>query len=115
MSGRSWRGCLSTLTRRLLTLPATLGPHPPADHPADRRIGPPTGRAGRSGRWCKFGPMAAERSSVRTAVIPAAGLGTRLLPATKSQPKEMVPVVDKPAIQYAVEEAAAAGIDDVLI
>jgi UTP--glucose-1-phosphate uridylyltransferase len=54
-------------------------------------------------------------SSVRCAVIPAAGLGTRLLPATKSQPKEMVPVVDKPAIQYAVEEAAAAGIDDVLI
>ena len=54
-------------------------------------------------------------SPVRCAVIPAAGLGTRLLPATKSQPKEMVPVVDKPAIQYAVEEAAAAGIEDVLI
>ncbi len=52
---------------------------------------------------------------VRTAVIPAAGLGTRLLPATKSLPKEMLPVVDKPAIQYAVEEAAAAGIDDVII
>jgi UTP--glucose-1-phosphate uridylyltransferase len=59
--------------------------------------------------------MPTDRSTVRTAVIPAAGLGTRLLPATKSQPKEMVPIVDKPAIQYAVEEAVAAGIDDVLI
>ena len=49
------------------------------------------------------------------AVIPAAGLGTRFLPATKAMPKEMLPVVDKPAIQYVVEEAVAAGIDDVLI
>ncbi|HAN23722.1 MAG: UTP--glucose-1-phosphate uridylyltransferase [Microbacterium sp.] len=49
------------------------------------------------------------------AVIPAAGLGTRFLPATKAMPKEMLPVVDKPAIQYVVEEAAGAGIDDVLI
>ena len=49
------------------------------------------------------------------AVIPAAGLGTRFLPATKAMPKEMLPVVDKPAIQYVVEEAAAAGIEDVLI
>lgn len=49
------------------------------------------------------------------AVIPAAGLGTRFLPATKAQPKEMIPVVDKPAIQYVVEEAAAAGLTDVLI
>ncbi|MGP6203421.1 UTP--glucose-1-phosphate uridylyltransferase GalU [Microbacterium sp. F2] len=49
------------------------------------------------------------------AVIPAAGLGTRFLPATKAMPKEMLPVVDKPAIQYVVEEAAAAGIQDVLI
>lgn len=54
-------------------------------------------------------------SSVRKAVIPAAGLGTRFLPATKAQPKEMLPVVDKPAIQYVVEEAVAAGIDDILI
>ncbi|HEV2809681.1 MAG TPA: UTP--glucose-1-phosphate uridylyltransferase GalU [Acidimicrobiales bacterium] len=52
---------------------------------------------------------------VRTAVIPAAGLGTRFLPATKAQPKEMLPVLDRPAIQYVVEEAAAAGLDDVLI
>ena len=52
---------------------------------------------------------------VRTAVIPAAGLGTRFLPATKAQPKEMLPVVDKPAIQYVVEEAVLAGIDDILI
>ncbi|MHA2136185.1 MAG: UTP--glucose-1-phosphate uridylyltransferase [Candidatus Thorarchaeota archaeon] len=49
------------------------------------------------------------------AVIPAAGLGTRLLPATKAQPKEMLPVVDKPAIQYVVEEAVASGIRDILI
>ncbi len=54
-------------------------------------------------------------SSVRKAVIPAAGLGTRFLPATKATPKEMLPVVDKPAIQYVVEEAVAAGLDDVLM
>lgn len=54
-------------------------------------------------------------SDVRCAVIPAAGLGTRFLPATKAQPKEMLPVVDKPAIQYVVEEAVQAGIDDILI
>jgi UTP--glucose-1-phosphate uridylyltransferase len=54
-------------------------------------------------------------SNVRKAVIPAAGLGTRFLPATKAQPKEMLPVVDTPAIQYVVEEAVAAGIDDILI
>jgi UTP--glucose-1-phosphate uridylyltransferase len=52
---------------------------------------------------------------VRKAVIPAAGLGTRFLPATKAQPKEMLPVVDKPAIQYVVEEACRAGIEDILI
>ncbi len=52
---------------------------------------------------------------VTKAVIPAAGLGTRFLPATKAQPKEMLPVVDRPAIQYVVEEAVAAGIDDILI
>lgn len=52
---------------------------------------------------------------VRTAVIPAAGLGTRFLPATKAVPKEMIPVVDRPAIQWVVEEAVGAGIDDVLI
>lgn len=54
-------------------------------------------------------------SRVRTAVIPAAGLGTRFLPASKAIPKEMVPVVDKPTIQYIVEECVAAGIEDVLI
>ena len=54
-------------------------------------------------------------NAVRKAVIPAAGLGTRFLPATKAQPKEMLPVVDKPAIQYVVEEAVRAGIDDILI
>jgi UTP--glucose-1-phosphate uridylyltransferase len=53
--------------------------------------------------------------SVTKAVIPAAGLGTRFLPATKAQPKEMLPVVDRPAIQYVVEEAVRAGITDILI
>jgi UTP--glucose-1-phosphate uridylyltransferase len=52
---------------------------------------------------------------IRKAVIPAAGLGTRFLPATKATPKEMLPVIDKPAIQYVVEEASAAGLDDVLM
>lgn len=52
---------------------------------------------------------------VRTAVIPAAGLGTRFLPATKSVPKEMLTVVDRPSIQWVVEEAVAAGIDDIVI
>ena len=51
----------------------------------------------------------------RKAVIPAAGLGTRFLPATKAQPKEMLPLVDKPAIQYVVEEAVMAGIEDILL
>jgi UTP-glucose-1-phosphate uridylyltransferase len=49
------------------------------------------------------------------AVIPAAGLGTRFLPATKAQPKEMLPIVDKPAIQFVVEEAINSGIDDIII
>lgn len=52
---------------------------------------------------------------VTKAVIPAAGLGTRFLPATKATPKEMLPVVDRPAIQYVVEEAVAAGLDDILM
>jgi UTP--glucose-1-phosphate uridylyltransferase len=55
------------------------------------------------------------RPVVRKAVIPAAGLGTRFLPATKAQPKEMLPLVDKPAIQYVVEEAVRAGLRDILI
>src|SRR6516164_4594801 len=53
--------------------------------------------------------------AVTKAVIPAAGLGTRFLPATKATPKEMLPVVDKPAIQYVVEEAVSAGLDDILL
>ena len=52
---------------------------------------------------------------IRKAVIPAAGLGTRFLPATKAQPKEMLPIVDKPAIQYIVEEAVQSGIESILI
>lgn len=56
-----------------------------------------------------------EYKRVRKAIIPAAGLGTRFLPATKALPKEMIPIVDKPAIQYIVEEALAAGIEELLI
>ncbi len=51
----------------------------------------------------------------RKAVVPAAGLGTRLLPATKAQPKEMLPIVDRPAIQYIIEEAVSAGLEDILV
>jgi UTP-glucose-1-phosphate uridylyltransferase len=54
-------------------------------------------------------------SRVRKAVFPAAGLGTRFLPATKAQPKEMLPLVDKPIIQYGVEEAVASGIDTIIL
>ena len=54
-------------------------------------------------------------SAIRKAVFPAAGLGTRFLPATKAQPKEMLPVVDKPIIQYGVEEAVASGIDQIIV
>jgi UTP--glucose-1-phosphate uridylyltransferase len=62
------------------------------------------------------GPGTATRGlAVTKAVIPAAGLGTRFLPATKATPKEMLPVVDKPAIQYVVEEAVSAGLGDVLL
>src|SRR5262249_12114770 len=61
-------------------------------------------------RGCSKG---VSRMRVRTAVFPAAGLATRFLPATKAQPKEMLPLVDKPMIQYVVEEAVAAGLDRV--
>ena len=54
-------------------------------------------------------------AKIRKAVIPAAGFGTRFLPQTKAMPKEMLPIVDKPVIQYVVEEAAAAGIEDVVV
>ena len=69
---------------------------------------------------CPSGEDALQRKEiilmkVRKAVIPAAGLGTRMLPATKTVPKEMLPLVDKPAIQYIIEEAAEAGIEDILI
>src|SRR5687768_3527775 len=54
-------------------------------------------------------------SAIRKAVFPAAGLGTRFLPATKAQPKEMLPLVDKPIIQYGVEEAVASGVDNIIL
>src|SRR5262245_1983505 len=71
-------------------------------HPAERTAAPRRGGSG-------------DRRPVTKAVIPAAGLGTRFLPVTKSQPKEMLPIVDKPAIQYVVEEAVAAGLVDILV
>jgi UTP--glucose-1-phosphate uridylyltransferase len=52
---------------------------------------------------------------IHKAIIPAAGLGTRFLPATKAQPKEMLPVVDKPTLQYIIEEAVESGIKEILI
>ena len=55
------------------------------------------------------------KKKIRKAVIPAGGLGTRFLPATKAQPKEMLPIVDKPTIQYIIEEAVASGIEEILI
>ena len=55
------------------------------------------------------------RKTVKKAIIPAAGLGTRFLPATKSQPKEMLPIVDKPTLQYIIEEAIESGIEEILI
>src|SRR5207342_2961238 len=54
-------------------------------------------------------------AKVRKAVFPAAGLGTRFLPATKAMPKEMLPLVDKPIIQYGVEEAVASGLSDIIL
>ena len=57
----------------------------------------------------------AAEHAIRKAVFPAAGLGTRFLPATKAQPKEMLPLVDKPIIQYGVEEAVASGVDNIIL
>src|SRR6188474_786143 len=64
---------------------------------------------------CDAAPLAAMIKAVRKAVIPAAGFGTRFLPIAKAVPKEMLPIVDKPVIQYVVEEAVASGITDILI
>ena len=62
--------------------------------------------------WSSLGTM---NGSVKKAVIPAAGLGTRFLPATKTVPKEMLPIVDKPIILYNIEECILAGIEDVIL
>ena len=63
----------------------------------------------------KTGAQDAHRQTIRKAVFPAAGLGTRFLPATKAQPKEMLPLVDKPIIQYGVEEAVGSGVDNIIL
>src|SRR3954463_1405572 len=86
-----------------------------------RRCMPPKQRVATSGAWRRsprtgiLVRVARMSPSVRKAVIPAAGLGTRFLPATKATPKERLRVVEKPAIQYVVEEAARAGLDDILV
>ena len=64
---------------------------------------------------CDVPPMQNHGQTIRKAVFPAAGLGTRFLPATKAQPKEMLPLVDKPIIQYGVEEAVASGVDNIIL
>src|SRR5574344_3131366 len=64
---------------------------------------------------CGYEKKEGENMKVRKAIIPAAGLGTRFLPATKAQPKEMLAIVDKPTIQYIIEEAVASGIQDIII
>ena len=103
-AGRASRGRgPGTAGVSLVVSPATTK-HPTTD---------PTGGGTVHGAACRRGQSA--MSAVTKAVIPAAGLGTRFLPATKAQPKEMLPVVDRPAIQYVVEEAVQAGIDDILI
>jgi UTP--glucose-1-phosphate uridylyltransferase len=66
-------------------------------------------------RYDAFMSVSGARSTIRKAVFPAAGLGTRFLPATKAQPKEMLPLVDKPIIQYGVEEAVASGVDNIIL
>jgi UTP--glucose-1-phosphate uridylyltransferase len=65
--------------------------------------------------WSETRAQAPVSHVIRKAVFPAAGLGTRFLPATKAQPKEMLPLVDKPIIQYGVEEAVASGIDNIIL
>src|SRR5437867_11456965 len=79
-------------------------PSPPADPPQ------PAG-AGSGGESALKG----NNMRVQTAVIPAAGLGTRFLPASKAVPKEMLPIIDKPVIEYVVDEAVASGIDKVVV
>src|SRR5918994_2730654 len=64
---------------------------------------------------CAFSILVRMPTPIRKAVFPAAGVGTRFLPATKAQPKEMLPLVDKPTIQYGVEEAVASGVPNIVL
>src|SRR3954471_18639165 len=101
--------------------PPTATPRPRSCARLTMRSTPPKPAAVIGGGWHRTRSsrnlvrVAAMSQRVTKAVIPAAGLGTRFLPATKATPKEMLPVVDKPAIQYVVEECARAGLDDVLV
>lgn len=79
---------------------------------AARAAHPFPGDAAALRRFCEEAPSILK---IRKAIIPAAGLGTRFLPVTKAMPKEMLPIIDKPGIQYIVEEAVASGIEDILI
>jgi UTP--glucose-1-phosphate uridylyltransferase len=68
--------------------------------------------------WSKLKGSSAQKhmgKKIKKALIPAAGFGTRFLPQTKAMPKEMLPIVDKPVIQYVVEEAVASGIEDIIV
>jgi UTP--glucose-1-phosphate uridylyltransferase len=80
-----------------------------------RRMRPSILHSPRGGILCYDAGVSSPSNHVRKAVFPAAGLGTRFLPATKAQPKEMLPLVDKPIIQYGVEEAKASGIDNIIL
>src|SRR6476469_11164123 len=132
-AARSRPGTCSRLSRRSRPRTAALSSRAgPAAYPL---VGWGSGSGGRSGLGVGTGSMVPATAveprgpgpnrvgrmssqparPVTKAVIPAAGLGTRFLPATKATPKEMLPVVDKPAIQYVVEEAVSAGLDDVLM
>src|SRR5262249_2380855 len=73
------------------------------------------GAAGLTRFLCRGPRVLSVPMKVRKAVFPAAGLGTRFLPATKAQPKEMLPLVDKPTIQYVVEEAVASGLEEIVL
>ena len=118
-SATSWASSVSPAAPRPRSGPSTTGWSRPTDEPgAPTALEPGRPPACATPRvYSTLPPNPPTRGSmrVRKAVFPAAGWGTRFLPATKAQPKEMLPLVDKPIIQYAVEEAVAAGIEQVII
>src|SRR5690606_7173478 len=116
--------------RRSASRPASSASSLDGSRPRERRRVSTAGRSSRSragssmalnaipGRLAvryDAGTMVTPKARVLKAVFPAAGLGTRFLPATKAQPKEMLPLVDKPIIQYGIEEAVDAGVENIVI